>query len=466
MDKQERDELINLIIDELGDNDNEFQIFCNFECLKNNSDHYNIGERIANIMVTKGLAELEEEAIKLTQLGLEIYENGGYLKYIYDLQNKKVGTGINPNNNMDASAILQKRENDCFIILNELCTSVVGKTDHWQHLDKLAANVGIFGEDFKEAYKELRNNGLIRPYGTGYTSYITNEGIKSLAEYNKQKEKIDSGMRTYVPKEKKLEYVNKLLLEISTLTHYDKDTLVQFISKAQLVITKIEGKNSPFFNEIDIFNSTDNKITTIFEWKGNIITVLEKLKIEIDFQNDNQITQSKEEAPIKTNKKGKIFISHSVKDKKLVTDFTEFVLQIGLNINPKEEVFNISIEDAGIKTGEDFRKRIEEELKTAKAVIQIITKNYKNSEACLNEMGAAWILNIPVIPFILEPIGYATVGFIHNPNQLLKLNSRTDLKKFISQHKGELFSHSYDDSKLDRQIERFLELFSVENQPI
>lgn len=163
---------------------------------------------------------------------------------------------------------------------------------------------------------------------------------------------------------------------------------------------------------------------------------------------------------------GKIFISHSVKDAKIVQEFTEKILQIGLAINPSKEIFNISIEDAGIKTSEDFRNRIQNELIKSKAVIQIITENYKKSEACLNEMGAAWVLGIPVIPFILEPIEYESVGFIHNPKQLLKLNSKKDLKSFVAEYKGKLFSLDYNDSKLDRMIDEFLNILQVKPKAI
>jgi len=157
-----------------------------------------------------------------------------------------------------------------------------------------------------------------------------------------------------------------------------------------------------------------------------------------------------------TSKSGKIFISHSVKDTELVRRFTEDILILSLNLKSDVDIFNISIEDAGIKTSEDFKLRIENELKSAKAVIQIITENYKKSEACLNEMGAAWILNLKVIPFILEPISYNTVGFIHNTNQLLKINSKKDIKKFIAEYKEILFKSNYNDSLLDRKIEDFL----------
>ncbi|MGE0568701.1 MAG: TIR domain-containing protein [Bacteroidia bacterium] len=164
------------------------------------------------------------------------------------------------------------------------------------------------------------------------------------------------------------------------------------------------------------------------------------------------------------NGKGKIFISHSVIDKEIVQEFTENVLQLGLGIKVDDEVFNISIEDAGIKTSEDFKKRIESELKYAKTVILFITENYKKSEACMNEMGASWILGIPVIPFILEPVYYNTVGFIHNPTQQLKLNSKDDLKSFVAEYKGKLFSSEYNDKKLDRKIDDFLNFLNSEMQ--
>jgi len=158
-----------------------------------------------------------------------------------------------------------------------------------------------------------------------------------------------------------------------------------------------------------------------------------------------------------SSNEGKIFISHSVKDKKVVQGFTESILQLGLGVKPDEDIFNISIEDSGIKTGDDFKRRIENELKSSKAVILIITMNYKNSEVCMNEMGASWILGIPVIPFIFEPITYNSVGFVHNTTQLLKLNSKDDLKAFVAQNKGKLFSSDYNDAKLDRHIDNFLE---------
>ena len=97
---------------------------------------------------------------------------------------------------------------------------------------------------------------------------------------------------------------------------------------------------------------------------------------------------------------------------------------------------------------------IKENLIRSSHVIQIITHNYKESEVCLNEMGAAWVLNHKVIPFILSPVTYDSVGFIHHPDQLLKLNNADDLFKFIDEMKlsDRLLAHS----EVNRHIEEFL----------
>ena len=127
-----------------------------------------------------------------------------------------------------------------------------------------------------------------------------------------------------------------------------------------------------------------------------------------------------------------IFISHSSKDLEIVKFFCDKILFLSLHINP-ENIFCTTIEAFSIKTGDDFRKVIREKLIKASIVIQIITKNYKESEVCLNEMGAAWVLNNKVIPFIVNPIGYNSVGFIHGSHQILKLEEQKDILKFIDE---------------------------------
>lgn len=148
-----------------------------------------------------------------------------------------------------------------------------------------------------------------------------------------------------------------------------------------------------------------------------------------------------------------IFISHSSKDEELVKLFVDRILLLSLKIN-LDCIFCTSIEACSITSGEDFRDIIKERLIKASHVIQIITENYKHSEVCLNEMGAAWVLNNRIFPFIMEPIDYESVGFIHLPNQLLKLNNAKDILRFIDEIK--LIDSNLKHTEVNRHVNDFI----------
>lgn len=151
----------------------------------------------------------------------------------------------------------------------------------------------------------------------------------------------------------------------------------------------------------------------------------------------------------------KIFISHSSKDIELVNKFIDLILILGLGIS-REEIFCTSIQGTHIKSGADFKDTIKQELFNSKAVIQIITKNYKSSEICLNEMGAAWATSETVIPLVAAPFNY-DLGFIHATSQQLKLNSKEDLIKFFDDYKHELFSINISISNYNAKVEEFIQ---------
>lgn len=142
-------------------------------------------------------------------------------------------------------------------------------------------------------------------------------------------------------------------------------------------------------------------------------------------------------SPSIIKKEGKIFISHSSKDAELVNLFIEKVLILGLYID-RSEIFSTSTDGSNIKSGQDFKKAIKDELTNAKAVIQIVTENYKVSEVCLNEMGAAWVVCPIVIPLIASPFKY-DIGFIHRNTQQILLNKVSDLLQLYDDYKGVLF---------------------------
>lgn len=125
-----------------------------------------------------------------------------------------------------------------------------------------------------------------------------------------------------------------------------------------------------------------------------------------------------------------------------------------LNI-PIDNIFNTSIEATSITSGEDFRQAIKESLKRASHIIQVITLNYKNSEVCMNEMGAAWVLGSKVKPFVLDPIGYSNVGFLNAPNQLLKLDDARDVLAFVDEMKRDLVVKT-PTTEISRHVQDFI----------
>lgn len=115
-----------------------------------------------------------------------------------------------------------------------------------------------------------------------------------------------------------------------------------------------------------------------------------------------------------------IFISHSSEDKEIIQAFVDLILDNGLSIKPTS-IFCASLDGMKIKSGEDWRDYIQDRLKNAKVTFLIITPNYKESEICLNEMGASWVLSGKVIPLAVEPIDYKSVGVIMEVRQIEKI---------------------------------------------
>lgn len=160
-----------------------------------------------------------------------------------------------------------------------------------------------------------------------------------------------------------------------------------------------------------------------------------------------------------------IFISHSSKDVWIVSNFVEKILILGLGI-PRNNIFFTSEADTGVRSGHDFVDGVLEKLKASEAVIQIISENYKKSEACLIERGASWALSKKVIAFTHSLIEPNTASFLHKTTQLLKLNMEEDLFKFQDDHcdlnGGKKISQSY----YYKQVIEFVAIINKNNYKI
>lgn len=158
--------------------------------------------------------------------------------------------------------------------------------------------------------------------------------------------------------------------------------------------------------------------------------------------------------------KVKVFISHSSKDITIVEAFVENILQLALSI-PSERIFCTSMEGHGVKSGEYIPDRLREEIKSASLAFLFISKNYKSSEVCLNEVGAAWVLleKEKIIPVLLPDIECNELGFLDLGRLGIKVYEQSGLLRLIQDNKENL-NPNFDLGKLHRQMEVFLRRIS------
>ena len=91
------------------------------------------------------------------------------------------------------------------------------------------------------------------------------------------------------------------------------------------------------------------------------------------------------------------------------------------------DIFCTSIEGMKIKNGEDIRQHIQNNVNFADFAILLISPNYKQSEICLNEMGAVWAINKKVKTYVLPGLKESKVGWLIDTKAAEKINDMTAL---------------------------------------
>lgn len=100
--------------------------------------------------------------------------------------------------------------------------------------------------------------------------------------------------------------------------------------------------------------------------------------------------EKQQEMSKETIQKDRIFISHSSKDENFVVKLAQLFELLGVSRN---NIFCSSIEGQGVKHGKKIEESVRNEIIENKVLIYIISKNFLDSNYCLNELGAGWILS-------------------------------------------------------------------------
>ena len=157
-------------------------------------------------------------------------------------------------------------------------------------------------------------------------------------------------------------------------------------------------------------------------------------------------------------KRPKIFISHCEKDIAVVESFVDLLSHLGL---ASDTLFCSSIPGYNIKQGSgDIYEYLRNEFNNNLFVIFMLSENYYNSTACLNEMGATWILKQKYQSILLPGFNFSQIEGAINPRDI---SFKLDDKKYRNAALGELKDNivrfldlqDIDTSKWDYQRERF-----------
>lgn len=179
-------------------------------------------------------------------------------------------------------------------------------------------------------------------------------------------------------------------------------------------------------------------------WRQSV-TYLPKERVVCEqlIREAKDIMDTYEKKTVKSQKPPKIFISHSSKDRGYASLVVELLEEIGLR---GENIFCSSVAGYGIPLDENIYAYLQQQFDQYNLhVIFILSDNYYGSAACLNEMGAAWVLKNRYTSILLPDFEFHKIAGAIDPRQIgLKLtNSSTalaDEKERLGQLKDGLLS--------------------------
>ena len=159
---------------------------------------------------------------------------------------------------------------------------------------------------------------------------------------------------------------------------------------------------------------------------------------------------------VNTSCSRKFFISHSSNDKTIVNGFIKELLKIGCGF--KDADIFCTLDSTAIRTGDDFRAKIVENMKSCDFILLFISENYMKSEICHNEMGAAWALEGKrILPFVLPDTTFNQMGFLNVVKQGASIADKSKLDEFYKEV-CEYYAISSDWPSFNKAKEDFIDM--------
>lgn len=191
------------------------------------------------------------------------------------------------------------------------------------------------------------------------------------------------------------------------------DDIFEFLLKSALIQTEEYQKKK------DIIFSKDSLSRDDID---DIIYIFDECTRMLDDKEYNMESNPVLKEKAVCSKKPKIFISHSSDNIKYVQAFVELLEDIGIQ---KNQLFCSSLVEYGIPLNEDIYEYLKKQFEEyALQVIFVLSDEYYKSAACLNEMGAVWVLQSSYSTILLPKFEFKDVRGAINPNRIsIKLDS-------------------------------------------
>ena len=266
------------------------------------------------------------------------------------------------------------------------------------------------------------------------------------------------------------------------------ETLQRYIALCDNVISKNDYNGAETL-ENEIISVFDNEISGIRGGLSNYSpcflgstpygTVSDN--IDVDYLKDIALLKSKLQVELERNqidksmsvsdkKSKKVFISHATNDKPFVQLIVNLLEDIGLAEN---EIVCSSIPGYGIPLGKDIYDWLSEQFQNFDLhVMFILSANYYSSVACLNEMGAAWVLKQKYDTVLLPDFDFPQIKGAINPQQIgIKLDSDcTELNQSLNELKDSLIDEfeiqSLSAAKWERHRNEFVRKLALASKEI
>lgn len=200
------------------------------------------------------------------------------------------------------------------------------------------------------------------------------------------------------------DWIQELQLEMQSIYDRERD---KFIWETLIIIK--QGFNG--WKDYESFNSL----------RGALLAI--EKNIDKYYPNELAVNKIPMKEHMSASKKAKIFISHSSYDKDYANAVFELLEDIGLN---EKQIFCSSIPGCGIPLDQDIYTYIKQQFQEySMHVIFVLSDNYYQSSACLNEMGATWILQNRYTSILLPGFEFKDIEGAINPRKMsLKLDNR------------------------------------------